>query len=66
MVIPLAGISESVVGVDVSESMLNEAKRNCESLSIKNVSFVKGDDNLSALNCKFDFIHSYIVFSTFL
>ncbi len=62
LVIPLAEISENVVGVDVSESMLNEAKRNCETRSIKNVSFVKAYDNLSSLNGKYDFIHSVIVF----
>lgn len=62
LVIPLAGISENVVGVDVSESMLNEAKRNCESQSIKNVSFVKANDKLSSLNGKYDFIHSFNVF----
>ena len=62
MVIPLAKIAKSVVGLDISESMLNEAKKNCENQSIKNASFFKADENLSALNDKYDFIHSFIVF----
>lgn len=62
LLIPLAEISEHAVGIDVSESMLSEAKRNCEIRSIKNVSFVKGDDNLTSLTGKYDLIHSLIVF----
>ena len=63
LVIPLANVAQEVTGVDVSDSMLNEAKKNCEERSIKNVVFVKSDDDLSLLNGKkYDFIHSYIVF----
>lgn len=63
LVIPLAEVSESVTGIDVSDSMLNEARKNCEARSIKNVRFVKSDDNLSSLkNEEYDFIHSVIVF----
>ena len=62
IVIPLAELAEHVIGVDVSDSMLNEAKKNCEARSIKNVDFVKSDDKLSLLDDKFDFIHSVIVF----
>jgi ubiquinone/menaquinone biosynthesis C-methylase UbiE len=62
LVIPLAEIAEHVIGIDVSESMLNEAEKNCESRSIRNVSFLKSDDHLSILNSNYDFIHSFIVF----
>jgi len=62
LVIPLANIAQEVTGVDVSDSMLNEAKKNCEAKSINNVDFVKSDDRLSLLNGKYDFIHSFIVF----
>jgi 2-polyprenyl-3-methyl-5-hydroxy-6-metoxy-1,4-benzoquinol methylase len=62
LVIPLAKISEEVTGVDVSESMLKEAQKNCEFYSIKNVTLVKSDDGLSSIKGKFDFIHSFIVF----
>lgn len=62
LVIPLANVSQEVTGVDVSDSMLREAKINCEERSIKNVAFVKSDDGLSLLDGKYDFIHSFIVF----
>ena len=62
LVIPLAEVAEHVVGVDVSDSMLREAKRNCSSRSLKNVSLLKSDDELSMIEDEYDFIHSYIVF----
>jgi SAM-dependent methyltransferase len=60
--IPLARISNFAVGIDVSESMLQEAKANCESKNIDNVKFLKADENLSNLSEQYDFIHSFIVF----
>lgn len=62
LVIPLSNVAQEVTGIDVSDSMLNEAKKNCEAQSIHNVVFAKSDDSLSALNGKYDFIHSFIVF----
>jgi SAM-dependent methyltransferase len=62
LLIPLARISGEAVGVDVSEGMLAEARKNCEDRSVTNVSLVKSDDELSLVNGKFDLIHSYIVF----
>jgi 2-polyprenyl-3-methyl-5-hydroxy-6-metoxy-1,4-benzoquinol methylase len=62
LVIPLAEIAEHVVGLDVSDSMLHEARKNCNEYSVKNVSLLKADDNLSSLDGCFDFIHSVIVF----
>lgn len=62
LVMPLAYVAQEVTGVDVSDSMLNEAQKNCEARHIKNVMFVKSDDSLSLLNGKYDFIHSFIVF----
>ena len=62
LVIPLAKIAQEVTGVDVSDSMLNEARENCDARSLKNASLVSSDDDLSQLRGKFDFIHSYIVF----
>lgn len=63
LVIPLAKISKSAVGIDVSESMLAEARKNCESNSVHNIDLVKSDDALSKLaGRKFNLIHSYIVF----
>jgi 2-polyprenyl-3-methyl-5-hydroxy-6-metoxy-1,4-benzoquinol methylase len=62
IVIPIAEIAEHVVGVDISDSMLKEARRNCQSRSINNVTFLKSDDLISNLSDSFDFIHSFIVF----
>lgn len=62
LVIPLAEIAEHVLGLDVSDSMLKEALKNCNEYSAKNVSLLKSDDNFSSLDGCFDFIHSFIVF----
>jgi 2-polyprenyl-3-methyl-5-hydroxy-6-metoxy-1,4-benzoquinol methylase len=62
LVIPLAAVTEHVVGIDVSVSMLQEARVNCEQRGVTNADFHKGDDELSAIRGKYDFIHSYIVF----
>jgi hypothetical protein len=51
-----------VVGIDVSDSMLSEARRNCERFGLRNVTLVRSDDTLSALEGEFDLLHSYIVF----
>lgn len=61
LVIPLAGLSEKVVGVDVSDHMLAEASSNCQKRNIENVSLVKSDDGLTKLTGTFDLIHSFIV-----
>lgn len=62
IVLPLAKMAEHVVGVDVAESMLDEALKNCVEHALTNVRFLKSDDALSLLDDSFDFIHSYIVF----
>ena len=61
LLIPLAARCREVTGVDVSPSMLSEAKRNCVAAGVSNVSLVQGDDELSALKGPFEFIHTYIV-----
>lgn len=63
VVVPLAALADRVVGADVAESMIVEARSNCSGLS--NVALVRTDDSLAAIDgvCgAFDFIHSYIVF----
>jgi 2-polyprenyl-3-methyl-5-hydroxy-6-metoxy-1,4-benzoquinol methylase len=62
LVIPLARRYKHVVGIDVSDAMLAEARQNCLSNEIKNVDFYKSDDNLSAVNGRFDLVHSCLVF----
>ncbi len=62
LTIPLARISKKAIGVDVSESMLREARKNCADLSVENAEFHTSDDSLSFARGKFDLIHSFIVF----
>lgn len=42
--------------------MLKEARKNCQSCSLKNVELLKSDDTLSNVSGTFDFVHSFIVF----
>lgn len=62
LVIPLAGACDAVVGVDVSDGMLAEARKNCAARGLANVELAKSDDTLSRVQGTFDFVHSYIVF----
>ncbi len=60
--IPLAEHCGSVVGVEVAESMLAQARTLCAQLNVSNVRFVKSDDDLAEVTGLFDLIHSHIVF----
>jgi len=62
VLLPLAKRCRTVVGVDVSEGMLQRTRERCESLKIGNVQLVQGDDQLSRVKDSFDLVHSYIVF----
>lgn len=62
LVLPLAGIFEHVVGVDVSTGMLKAAEQNCKERGVHNVEFKHSDDELTQVEGKFDLIHSYLVF----
>jgi SAM-dependent methyltransferase len=62
LLIPFASVGKQVFGLDVSPSMLHEAKRNCEVRGVTNVHFLQSDDTLSSLSGGFDLIHSFIVF----
>lgn len=62
LVLPLAAICESAIGVDISPSMLQEAEKNCQLAGVTNVEFVLSDDQLSQLTGKFNLINSFIVF----
>jgi SAM-dependent methyltransferase len=61
LVIPLAAVFEHVTGVDVSPGMLETAQHNCALRSIRNVEFASSDDELTHVQRKFDFVHSYLV-----
>jgi SAM-dependent methyltransferase len=60
--IPLALVSEQLVAADVSESMLERARRHCNEKGLRNVHLVRTDDALCALNGSFNLINSFIVF----
>lgn len=60
--IPIARNATEAVGVDVSPSMLAEARRNAEAAGIANSTWVRSTPGLGAVSGDFDFIHSYIVF----
>jgi len=62
LVIPFAQIADEVTGVDISDSMIAEAKKNCEVNGVKNINFVKSIDDCSNLAGQYNLIHSYIVF----
>ncbi|HKW48861.1 MAG TPA: methyltransferase domain-containing protein [Gemmatimonadaceae bacterium] len=61
ILIPLAARCREVIGVDVSAAMLAEARRNCDGAGASHVRLVSSDDDLSAVDGKFDLVHSYIV-----
>jgi SAM-dependent methyltransferase len=63
IVIPLCARSGEVCGVDVSPSMLEEARKNLLARSIGNARLLESDDGLTRLGeMQFDFVHSVIVF----
>lgn len=62
VLIPLARMCNSILGVDVSEAMLDEARSNCAAVGVTNATFVTSDDSLTQVSETFDFIHSTIVF----
>lgn len=62
LVFPLAKVSQSVIGVDISAPMLAEARANAERMKISNVTFQSVDEFLNDKRAKFDLVHSLIVF----
>ncbi len=62
VLVPIAKRSGQAVGVDISETMLKEARKQLDSFGINNVQLIKGDDTLSSVEGPFDFVHSVIVF----
>jgi 2-polyprenyl-3-methyl-5-hydroxy-6-metoxy-1,4-benzoquinol methylase len=62
LLIPFARVVDEVVGLDVSASMLQEARRNCDERGLRNVRLLDSNDSLSILTESFDLIHSCIAF----
>lgn len=62
ILIPLAKRCKRVIGSDISEAMLSEARRNLAARGISNAALLRSDEALSEINSGYDFLHSYIVF----
>lgn len=62
LLIPLARRAKHVIGVDVSPSMLAEAKENCAAAGIENVKLVASSEFLGCPEERFDLLHSVLVF----
>jgi trans-aconitate methyltransferase len=60
VLLPLARRFDAVVGVDVSQAMLDEARRNADEQGCSNIELVT-DLGLLAGGPSFDLVHSYIV-----
>jgi SAM-dependent methyltransferase len=60
--LPLAEQVGAVLGLDVSPDMLIEARRNAEHMGLNNAEFLLSGDDLSAVSCGFDLVHSCITF----
>jgi SAM-dependent methyltransferase len=60
LLIPIARESVSATGIEISPSMTEEAKANCQTAGMKSVRLVKTPNELE--RGQFDFINSFIVF----
>src|SRR4051794_35022039 len=60
VLIPLARLCDEAVGVDVSDAMLSEARRNCDERGLAHVELITTLDRLAA-DRRFDLVHTYIV-----
>ena len=65
LTIPIARIAGRVTGIDISQAMLDEARRNCAASGCDNASFVLSEEYFARpeLDAEpLDFVHAYIVF----
>ncbi len=61
VLVSFAAMAQDVVGLDVSPSMLEEARRNCLARGLDQVRLQITDDRLSAVQGTFDLVHTFIV-----
>jgi 2-polyprenyl-3-methyl-5-hydroxy-6-metoxy-1,4-benzoquinol methylase len=59
--IPLSRLSNEVIGVDISTTMLKEAEVNSNNLEAKNVRLMQASEFLDDKSISYDFLHSFIV-----
>jgi SAM-dependent methyltransferase len=62
VLIPFARRAETVVGIDVSQGMLEEAAHNCQERGLEGVRLLHADELDRLDPNSFDLVHSYIVF----
>ncbi len=62
LVIPFARRAQSVVGIDISPSMLEKARENCSRFAIDSAQLLHLDNMDSLEPGSFDLIHSFLVF----
>lgn len=62
LTLPIARASGRAIGVDISESMLREARTNAQDQGVANVVFQRPADAFAVRDQDLDFVHSYIVF----
>lgn len=61
LLIPFARRAHTVVGVDVSPSMLEEARKNCQKFGVESARLLPVDEFWSLPPSTFDFVHTFIV-----
>ncbi len=65
LTIPIARVAQHVTGIDISETMLGEARRNCAANGVSNATFVSSEAYFARApkdRDAVDFVHAYIVF----
>jgi SAM-dependent methyltransferase len=62
LVVPFARRSQTVIGVDVSPAMLEEARENCKKFGAVSARLLHVDEMDSLAPSSFDLVHSFIVF----
>ncbi|MCD4745723.1 MAG: class I SAM-dependent methyltransferase [Bacteroidales bacterium] len=62
LVIPFSKYTKEVIGIDVSQKMIDEAQKNCLKYNVTNASFLLSDDDIYCIkDYKFDLVNSFIV-----
>jgi len=60
--LPMAALSQTAVGIDVSDSMLRATEQHANERGVDNLKLLSSDDQLSNVTGPFDFVHSFAVF----
>jgi SAM-dependent methyltransferase len=60
LLVPLGREFDQVVGLDISEGMMREARKNTDDFELRNVTVAESDDSLSRAAGKFDLVLSKI------